>query len=67
MPDLPASPRFVIVGAGIHGLSTAYHLAKELRTRGTGSGWTWSSRSRSLARAPRASPAASATTTSSPR
>jgi len=38
MSDLPASPRFVIVGAGIHGLSTAYHLARELRTRGTGSG-----------------------------
>ena len=38
MPDLPASPRFVVVGAGIHGLSTAYHLAKELRTRGPGSG-----------------------------
>ena len=38
MSDLPASPRFVIVGAGIHGLSTAYHLAKELRTRGAGSG-----------------------------
>lgn len=38
MSDLPASPRFVIVGAGIHGLSTAYHLAKELRARGTGSG-----------------------------
>src|SRR6266568_1805821 len=30
--------RYVIVGAGIHGLSTAYHLAKELRTRGLGSG-----------------------------
>src|ERR671934_1402192 len=29
---------YVIVGAGIHGLSTAYHLAKELRTRGLGSG-----------------------------
>jgi glycine/D-amino acid oxidase-like deaminating enzyme len=28
----------VIVGAGIHGLSTAYHLAKELRARGAGSG-----------------------------
>jgi glycine/D-amino acid oxidase-like deaminating enzyme len=38
MPDLPASSRFVVVGAGIHGLSTAYHLAKELRTRGAGSG-----------------------------
>jgi glycine/D-amino acid oxidase-like deaminating enzyme len=38
MPNVPDSPRFVIVGAGIHGLSTAYHLAKELRTRGAGSG-----------------------------
>ncbi len=38
MSELPASPRFVIVGAGIHGLSTAYHLAKELRARGSGSG-----------------------------
>jgi glycine/D-amino acid oxidase-like deaminating enzyme len=26
------------VGAGIHGLSTAYHLAKELKARGLGSG-----------------------------
>src|ERR671922_984191 len=30
--------RFVVIGAGIHGLSTAYHLAKELRARGLGSG-----------------------------
>jgi glycine/D-amino acid oxidase-like deaminating enzyme len=37
-PDLPASRPYVVVGAGIHGLSTAYHLAKELRTRGLGSG-----------------------------
>src|ERR671914_2758204 len=29
---------YVVVGAGIHGLSTAWHLAKELRTRGLGSG-----------------------------
>src|SRR5919106_20329 len=29
---------YVVIGAGIHGLSTAYHLAKELRTRGLGSG-----------------------------
>jgi len=34
----PASARFVVVGAGIHGLSTAYHLAKELSARGAGSG-----------------------------
>jgi methylglutamate dehydrogenase subunit A len=36
--DPPASSRFVVVGAGIHGLSTAYHLARELRARGVGSG-----------------------------
>src|ERR671919_2931388 len=36
--ELPASSRFVVVGAGIHGLSTAYHLAKGLRARGAGSG-----------------------------
>ena len=34
---LSSSP-YVIVGAGIHGLSTAYHLACELRTRELGSG-----------------------------
>ena len=28
---IPASSRFVVVGAGMHGLSTAYHLAVELR------------------------------------
>jgi len=36
--SLPASAPYVVVGAGIHGLSTAYHLAKELRARGVGSG-----------------------------
>jgi glycine/D-amino acid oxidase-like deaminating enzyme len=30
----PLTARFVVVGAGIHGLSTAWHLAKELRARG---------------------------------
>jgi glycine/D-amino acid oxidase-like deaminating enzyme len=30
--------RYVIIGAGIHGLSTAWHLARELRLRGLGSG-----------------------------
>src|SRR5262245_44741801 len=34
-PD--ASP-YIVVGAGIHGLSTAYHLAQELQARGAGSG-----------------------------
>jgi len=36
--SIPASSRYVIVGAGIHGLSTAWHLARELRARGLGSG-----------------------------
>jgi glycine/D-amino acid oxidase-like deaminating enzyme len=35
---VPARSRYVIVGAGIHGLSTAWHLARELRSRGLGSG-----------------------------
>ncbi len=36
--SLPSSSKYVIVGAGIHGLSTAWHLAAELRARGLGSG-----------------------------
>ena len=32
------SSKYVIVGAGIHGLSTAYHLACDLESRGLGSG-----------------------------
>ncbi len=35
---VPAGSRYVIVGAGIHGLSTAWHLARELRARGLGGG-----------------------------
>ena len=34
----PPRSSYVVVGAGIHGLSTAYHLAKELKSRGLGSG-----------------------------
>jgi len=34
----PTSSKYVIIGAGIHGLSTAYHLALELKARGKGSG-----------------------------
>ena len=30
--------KYLIVGAGIHGLSTAYHLALDLKARGIGSG-----------------------------
>ncbi len=36
--NLPRSSKYVIVGAGMHGLSTALHLARELRTRGLGAG-----------------------------
>src|SRR6187397_2618120 len=35
---IPGHSRYVIVGAGIHGLSTAWHLAGELRRRGLGDG-----------------------------
>src|SRR5712692_5693432 len=35
---VPARSRYVIVGAGIHGLSTAWHLARELRARHRGGG-----------------------------
>jgi len=35
---IPTRSSYVVVGAGIHGLSTAYHLAKELRAHGLGSG-----------------------------
>src|SRR5262249_53523626 len=36
--ELPKSVRFLVIGAGVHGLSTGYHLAKELEARGEGSG-----------------------------
>jgi len=35
---IPTHSKYVIVGAGIHGLSTAWHLAKELKSRNLGSG-----------------------------
>ena len=35
---VPAHCRYVIIGAGIHGLSTGWHLATELRRRGLGGG-----------------------------
>src|SRR6516225_490691 len=34
----PSHAKFLIIGAGVHGLSTGYHLARELRARGLGSG-----------------------------
>ncbi|MGQ0668845.1 MAG: NAD(P)/FAD-dependent oxidoreductase [Actinomycetota bacterium] len=34
----PDHSPYVVIGAGVHGLSTAWHLARELEARGTGSG-----------------------------
>ena len=34
----PKHARYVVIGAGIHGLSTAFHLAEALKRRGRGSG-----------------------------
>ncbi len=36
--SLPSSAKYAIVGAGIHGLSTALHLAERLKATGKGSG-----------------------------
>lgn len=35
---LPAHVKYVVIGAGIHGLSSAWHLAENLRKSGKGSG-----------------------------
>ncbi len=35
---LPEGVKYLVIGAGIHGLSTAYHLARELAAKGRGSG-----------------------------
>ena len=35
---IPSGVPYLIIGAGIHGLSTAYHLALELKQNGQGSG-----------------------------
>ena len=36
--QLPTRASYVVIGAGIHGLSTTWHLAKELKARKRGSG-----------------------------
>lgn len=38
MQDFPSKIRYCVLGAGVHGLSTAWHLAEELKRRGNGSG-----------------------------
>ena len=35
---LPKKVEYLIIGAGVHGLSTAYHLAKYLKATGQGKG-----------------------------
>jgi glycine/D-amino acid oxidase-like deaminating enzyme len=35
---LPSHVKYVVIGAGIHGLSTAWHLAEALEAKGKGSG-----------------------------
>src|SRR5918994_6613873 len=35
---VPSGVKYAVIGAGIHGLSTAYHLALELKARSKGSG-----------------------------
>lgn len=36
--QLPSHISYLVIGAGVHGLSTAYHLALELKAQGRGSG-----------------------------
>jgi len=38
MNKLPDSKKYIVIGAGVHGLSSAWHLAMELKTRGRGGG-----------------------------
>jgi len=38
MNNIPESVQYVVIGAGIHGLSAGWHLAMELKRRGRGSG-----------------------------
>src|SRR5580692_6303040 len=35
---LPSHVKYLIIGAGVHGLSVAYHLSLELKSRHKGSG-----------------------------
>jgi glycine/D-amino acid oxidase-like deaminating enzyme len=35
---IPSHVKFLVIGAGIHGLSTAFHLAQQLKAQGKGDG-----------------------------
>src|SRR5215472_6296966 len=35
---VPQATRYLVIGGGVHGLSSAYHLARALREKGQGSG-----------------------------
>src|SRR5205085_99423 len=35
---VPKAAKYIVIGAGVHGLSTAYHLGRTLREKGQGSG-----------------------------
>ncbi len=36
--EVPSKVRYLVIGAGVHGLSTGWHLAQALKRRGRGSG-----------------------------
>jgi glycine/D-amino acid oxidase-like deaminating enzyme len=36
--EIPSKIPYLVIGAGVHGLSTGWHLAKELKARGRGTG-----------------------------
>ena len=36
--SVPQKAEYIIIGAGIHGLSTAWHLAQKLKAQGKGDG-----------------------------
>ena len=43
---MPRHVKYLVMGAGIHGLSTAWHLAEKLEARGKGGGRNISARAK---------------------
>ena len=65
---IPTHVKYLIIGAGIHGLSTAWHLGEALRESGRGSGKDILVIDKtSIGAGPRASPAESSATTTTSR